>query len=96
MERSKKGVRDGASLRRERFLTLVEYVNSQGGHMHLVGVQAYMTLTHGLKRTTTLEYVRELCLAGVLSMNDAQVVAVKLPLPKWYAQIATADPYAES
>lgn len=73
-------VRDGASLRQKRMQDLVAFVDQAERGVHITGVEAHMTLLHGMKRSTTREYVRDLSLAGVLVLTQESVVRIgKLP-----------------
>jgi len=63
-------VPDGATQRHSRLMDLLTFINLHEPHgCSLTRIQSYMLTTYGLKFKTTAEMVRELNLAGILSVD---------------------------
>jgi hypothetical protein len=58
-------VTDGASLRHRRIMDMLLFIKAQEGAT-ITQIQAYMLTAHGLKFSTTAEYVKECQFAGVI------------------------------
>ena len=65
--------RDGATVRRTRFLDILDQIEQRQG-TKTPATQQYlesvMTIKHGLTRRRTQEYLRELILAGIIKEDD--------------------------
>lgn len=63
--------RDGAHVRRERLLDIIDYVDGWELDAPCTpeGICVMMTLRHGLTRNRTLQYLRELEVAHVLTLG---------------------------
>ena len=63
-------VPDGATQRHSRLMELLTFINSHEPEgCTITSIQAHMLTTFGLKFKTTAEMVRELNLAGILSVD---------------------------
>lgn len=64
--------RDGAHVRRDRLLDIIDYVDGWELEMACTpdAVCTMMTLRHGLTRNRTLLYLRELEIAGVIRVGQ--------------------------
>jgi len=64
-------VRDGASLRHARLLAMLGFIDLHGQDpVEVVEIQAYMLRTFGLKFLTTVDYLRECQLAGMVKVTE--------------------------
>jgi len=58
-------VTDGASLRHKRVMDMLLFIKAQDGAT-ITQIQSYMLTAHGLKFSTTAEYVKECQFAGII------------------------------
>jgi len=66
---------DGATIRRERILDMLQYARGfmpQG--ITLGQIQLYMSMNHGLKKQTTIGYIYEMQQGGILTIQNAKVL----------------------
>jgi len=58
-------VTNGASLRHKRVMDMLLFIKAQDGAT-ITEIQSYMLTAHGLKFSTTSEYVKECQFAGII------------------------------
>ncbi len=63
-------VKDGASLRHKRVMDMLLFIKAQDGAT-IMQIQSYMLTAHGLKFSTTADYVKECQFAGVIRTDGA-------------------------
>ena len=69
-------VTNGATLRHSRVMDMLQWINLAGGAT-ITQIQAYMLTAHGLKFSTTADYVRECHMAGVLKENHGLFIVIQ-------------------
>ncbi len=86
--------RDGAHVRRERLLDIIDYVDAWelDAPCGAEAVCVMMTLRHGLTRQRTLQYLRELEVAHVLRMNKNGGYQLHISREKLLATIGGVRP----
>lgn len=86
--------RDGAHVRRERLLDIIDYVNGWevDAPCGPEAICVMMTLRHGLTRQRTMQYLRELELAHVLRQNRNGGYTMALSREKLLATIGAVRP----
>ena len=69
-------VTDGATLRHSRVMDMLQWINLAGG-VTITQIQAYMLTAHGLKFSTSADYVRECVMAGVLKEDHGVFIVIQ-------------------
>jgi len=71
-------VRDGASLRHMRLLAMLGFIDLHGEDpTDVVEIQGYMLRSFGLKFETTIAYLRECQMAGMVKVTEKGWIVTK-------------------